>query len=141
MTAATTRLLQRVRKIALALPEANERASHGMPTFWVNDKKTFANFADNHHAAGFVAIWCATLPGAQEALTQSDPERFFLPPYVAHRGWAGLRLDTRTDWELVKGILVDAYCAVAPPRLVALVDGIPASDVGSHLKARSTGRS
>ena len=126
MTAASTRLLQRVRKLALALPEANERASHGMPTFWVSDKKTFATFADNHHAIGFTALWFATLPGAQEALTQSDPERFFLPAYVAHRGWAGLRLDARTDWELVHALLVDAYCAIAPPRLVSLVDGLGA---------------
>jgi hypothetical protein len=122
MTAATTRLLQRVRTLALALPETNERASHGMPTFWVNDKKTFANFADNHHAVGFVAIWFATLPGAQEALTQGDPERFFLPPYVAHRGWAGVRLDARTDWTLVNALLIDAYCAVAPARLVSRID-------------------
>jgi hypothetical protein len=131
MAAGSARHLQRVRKLALALPEANERASHGMPTFWVNDKKTFANYADDHHGVGFIAIWFATLPGAQAALTQSDPERFFLPPYVAHRGWAGLRLDASTDWALVKAILVDAYCAVAPPRLVALVEGVPSgSGVG-----------
>ena len=126
MGVASTRLLQHVRKLALALPEANERASHGAPTFWVNDKKTFAMFMDNHHGVGFTALWFATLPGAQEALTQSDPECFFLPPYVAHRGWAGLRLDAGTDWELVHALLTDAYCAVAPKRLVSLVDGMGA---------------
>ncbi len=127
MGAASTKLLQRVRKIVLALPEANERASHGMPTFWVNDKKTFATFADHHHRDPHVALWFAAPPGAQAALTQSDRERFFVPPYVAYRGWGGLRLDVNVDWDLTRAILVDAYCTVAPARLVALVDGIGAN--------------
>ena len=126
MTAASTRLLQRVRKLALALPEANERASHGMPTFWVSDKKTFAMFADHHHGDAHVGLWFAGPPEAQMALTESDTKRFFLPPYVAYRGWTGLRLDVDVDWELTHAILVDAYCAVAPARLVARVDGLGA---------------
>ncbi len=97
-----------------------------MPTFWVGDKKTFAMFADHHHEDPHVALWFAAPDGAQRALVESDGVRFFLPPYVAYRGWAGLRLDIETDWELTRAILVDAYCAIAPARLVALVDGVGA---------------
>jgi hypothetical protein len=118
--------LQRVRKIVLALPETNERPSHGMPWFWIGDKKGFAVFADHHHGDPHVALWFAAPPGAAQALTESDRERFFSPPYVAYRGWAGLRLDVATDWELTRAILVDAYCHVAPARLSALVDGVGA---------------
>ncbi len=122
MAASTERLLLHVRKIALALPATSERASHGMPTFWVNDKKTFANFAAHHHGDAHVALWFAAPPGAQAALTANDPTRFFLPPYVAYRGWTGLRLDVEPDWNLTRAILVDAYCAVAPARLASLTD-------------------
>ena len=55
----SVRALARVRKICLALPEVNERPSHGAPTFFVRDKKTFVMFHDDHHGDGRLAIWCA----------------------------------------------------------------------------------
>ena len=39
--------LERVRELCLALPETNERESHGRPAFYIRDKKTFAMFMDN----------------------------------------------------------------------------------------------
>jgi hypothetical protein len=51
-------------------------------------------------------------------LVESDPERFFVPPYVGHRGWVGVRLDRDLDWETVVGVLEGAYAAVAPAALV-----------------------
>jgi hypothetical protein len=72
----------------------------------------------NHHGDGRFAIWCAAAPGTQQLLVGTDPERFFRPPYVGHRGWLGVRLDRRLDWEELAGIAEDAYAEVAPGKLV-----------------------
>ena len=53
---------------------------------------------------------------------QAEPERFFRPAYVGHRGWLGLRLDRELDWDEVAGVIEDAYRTVAPKTLVARLD-------------------
>jgi hypothetical protein len=117
-------LLTRVRRACLTLPEVTERPSHSAPTFFVRDKKSFVMaWVDGHHDHRFPHLWCAAPPGAQEALVGSEPERFFRPPYVGHRGWIGLRLDVDLDWDEVAAICEDAYRAVAPKTLVARLDG------------------
>lgn len=114
-------LAGRVRAICLALPETTERLSHGEPTWFVRDKKTFVMFSTNHHG-GPLGFWCAAPFGAQDALIGSDPERYFRPPYVGHRGWVGVRLDAgETDWAEVAQIVREAYRVVAPAKLAALV--------------------
>ena len=57
----------------------------------------------------------------QAMLVDADPERFFVPPYVGHRGWLGVRLDRGLDWDEVAGIAEDAYAEIAPAKLVAQV--------------------
>ncbi len=109
--------LERLRKLCLVLPETTERLSHGAPTFFIRDKKTFVMYLDNHHNDGRLAIWCAAPEGMQAALVEADPERFFVPPYVGHRGWLGMRLDRAFDWNELAGIVEDAYLTVAPKRL------------------------
>jgi hypothetical protein len=111
--------IDRVRSACLSLPEVTERLSHGAPTWFVRDKKTFATLMDDHHGDGRFALWCAAPPGVQGALVEEEPERFFRPPYVGHRGWVGVRLDRDPDWVEVAAILRDAYCVVAPKGLVA----------------------
>ena len=115
---ARERTLTRLRAIALALPETSERLSHGAPTFFVREKKAFVMVLTDFHGDGRFAIWCAAAPGMQEALVDSDPDRFFVPPYVGHRGWLGFRLDRAMDWDELAGIVEDAYAEVAPKRLV-----------------------
>jgi hypothetical protein len=112
------RVLRRLRDICLALPETSERLSHGAPTFFVRGKRAFLMVLTNHHGDGRFAIWCAAPPGLQAMLVEADSERFFVPPYVGHRGWLGLRLDGALDWDEVAGIVEDAYAEVAPPKLV-----------------------
>ena len=114
--------LQRLRKIIRAWPETNERLSHGAPTFW-GGKKTFASFHDNHHGDGRVAVWCKALAEFQEDLVDTDPDLFFIPPYVGPSGWVGIRLDREVDWELVAEVLEEGYRLVAPKRAVAELDG------------------
>lgn len=113
--------LSNLRQICLALPETTERLSHGEPTWFIDDKKTFVNFADHHHDDR-LAFWCAAPAGLQQALVASDPERFFVPPYVGHRGWLGVYLDVPVDWDEIAGIVEDAYRMVAPKRLLAELD-------------------
>ncbi len=112
------RTVERIRAICLALPETSERLSHGQPTFFVRDKRSFLVVLDNFHDDGRFAIWCAAVDGVQEMLVEADPVRFFRPPYVGHRGWLGLRLDRGIHWEELAGIIEDAYAEVAPPKLV-----------------------
>ena len=114
--------LDRMRALCLALPEATERLSHGAPTWFVRDKKTFVTYMDDHHGDGRLAIWCAAAPGAQELFVNEEPERFFVPPYVGHRGWLGVRLDADPDWGELAGIVEDAYRMVAPKRLIGELD-------------------
>ncbi len=111
-------ILGRVRALCLALPETSERLSHGAPTFFVRRKRAFLMVLRNHHGDGRFAIWCAAPPGLQTMLVEADPERFFVPPYVGHRGWLGMRLDRALDWDELAGIVEDAYAEVAPPTLV-----------------------
>jgi hypothetical protein len=113
------RALRRLRAVALGLPETSERLSHGAPTFFVREKKAFVILLTDHHGDGRFATWCAATPGMQSALVDADPERFFVPPYVGHRGWLGFRLDRGVDWDELTGIVEDAYAEVAPKRLVA----------------------
>jgi hypothetical protein len=110
--------LERVRRLCRALPETNERPSHGSPAFFIRDKKAFAMFLDDHHGDGRLALWCAAPEGMQRALVQGAAEHYFVPPYVGHRGWIGVRLDRDLAWEEIAGVLEDAWLTVAPKRVI-----------------------
>jgi hypothetical protein len=112
-TEARAEALERLRAIRATLPETTERPSHGAPSFFVRDKKCFLMLLDDHHGDGRFAIWCAAEPGMQEALVGADPETFFRPPYVGHRGWLGVMLHGKVDWDEIAGFVEDAYATVA----------------------------
>jgi hypothetical protein len=113
------RILERIRALCLALPETSERLSHGSPAFFVREKRSFLTVLTDFHGDGRFAIWCAAPDGLQRTLVEADPERFFVPPYVGHRGWLGVRLDRGLHWDELAGIAEDAYAEVAPSKLVA----------------------
>jgi len=113
--------LNALRRACLALPEVEERLSHGEPAWFVQGKKTFVTYADHHHDDR-LAFWCAAPEGAQEVLVGSEPERFFRPRYVGVRGWLGVYLDVTVDWGLIDELVRDAYRVVAPRRLVAAME-------------------
>src|SRR5262249_57316442 len=113
--------IERLRRICLAFPETTERISHGEPTFFVRGKQVFVTYADHHHDDR-LAFWCAAPEGYQRMLVEAEPERFFVPPYVGHRGWLGVYLDVPVDWDEIRAIVEGAYRVVAPRRLVALLD-------------------
>ena len=105
----------------MALPEVTERLSHGEPTWFIGGKKTFVTTSDHHHDDR-VGFWCAAPDGAQDGLVRAAPERFFVPPYVGHRGWLGVYLDVPVDWDEIAALVEDAYRTVAPKRLAAMLD-------------------
>ena len=113
--------LARVRSVCLALPEAFEQEAWGEPTFRVR-KRLFAMFASasSHHGRGRDALWCNAPLGIQELLVRSEPDRYFVPPYVGVKGWIGIHLDAVDDAEL-RSQVVQSFCMVAPRRLHALV--------------------
>jgi hypothetical protein len=121
---------ERVRRIALALPEVNERLSHGEPCFFVRDRRPLCYFHDDHNRDGRISLWCPAAPGAQEEMVAAAPDRFFKPPASA-RGvfsdWLGVYLDlpgdSGVDWKEIAAIVKDAYRIVAPKHLVAQVEG------------------
>ena len=114
--------LERLREMCLALPEATEKpfGGHTAPTWRVRDK-IFAVTGGEEHDSEDPALWCKAPPGAQEVLVGGDPERYFVPPYVGHNGWVGVRLDGSVDWELLGGLIADSYRMTAPKRLAAQV--------------------
>src|SRR6476659_2255160 len=112
-----------VRRICLELPEVTERLSHSARTWFVRDKKTVATVWDDHHGDGRLALSCAAPPGVQQQLVDEEPARFYVPPYVGGRGWIGVRLDVKVDWNEIREIVADAYRCVAPAKLVAQLDG------------------
>lgn len=108
----TTGVIQRIRGLCTALPEVTERPSHGEPTWFHRDGRSFAMGADHHHDDR-VAVWLASPPGARDPLVQAEPDRYFVPPYVGHRGWIGVYLDVDVDWDRLEDLVGDAYHTIA----------------------------
>ena len=101
-----------MRELCLSLSDAEEKISHGEPT-WFTRKRVFVMFANNHHRDGRIAIWCNAPEGAQEILVGSDPENFFVPPYVGKGGWIGVRLDRTLGWDVITSVVKDAHAATS----------------------------
>jgi hypothetical protein len=105
----------RVRALATALPHVEERLSHGEAAWFVRGRQ-FATMSDHHHDDR-LAVWLAAPAGRQESLVETDPERFFRPPYVGHRGWVGAYLDVATaDWDELAALIAEAHAVIAGRR-------------------------
>jgi hypothetical protein len=107
---AEERAVERLREICLALPGVTEKIAWGELTWRAG--KIFAQMDTHHHGAEHVAVWLPLPPGLQEALIDEDPERFFRPPYVGHKGWVGVRIDGAPDWKVVASIVRDAHAFI-----------------------------
>lgn len=107
----------RLRSICLALPEAAEKEAWGDPTFRVRDKI----FAMEKRGDGRISLWCKAPPGSQAILVGADSETFFVPPYVGHKSWIGVRLDRKPDWTEIATLIQRSYRLTAPKKLVALL--------------------
>lgn len=112
--------IERLRGICAALPDVTERVSHGEVSFFSG--KQFVAVDDHHHGTDRLAFWCPAGPGVQEQLIAEDPEQFFRPPYVGHRGWVGVRIDLDPGWDEIAAIVLEAYRLVALKRSIAKLD-------------------
>ena len=101
---------QRVREICLALPDTEEKTSHGESAWFHIKGKQFATFWDRHHD-GPLAFLCAAPPGLQESLVAAHPDRFYRPPYYGPRGWIGVHLEPEADvdWQGAADLLAQAH--------------------------------
>ena len=105
-------------KICLALPEAVRRDLNDHADFRVRGK-VFAYFLNNHHGDGIVSVCCKSELGENVDRASREPERFYLPAYIGHRGWFGLRLDLgAVDWDEVRNLVELSYDLAAPKKLV-----------------------
>lgn len=109
---ATRALLDRLRAICMALPEVTEVVAWGEVTW--RRGKIFAMTDTYHHGSAHFSVHLPAPSGAQAALIDADPARFFRPPYTGGKGWIGVVLDTEPDWEMVASLVRTAYDLVAP---------------------------
>lgn len=124
-------VLDRIRRIALALPEVNERMMRGAPTFRFRDGPPICYFHDADFAGdGRTSVWYPARPGSQEERILLDPLVFFAPTPSASGvfgDWVGVYLDDRhgghVDWEDIEDLIRDAFRTVAPKKLVSKLDG------------------
>lgn len=120
-------LLDRVRALALALPETHARESHGSPGFRVGSEKSgkfFAYFSDQHHGTPHIALLakCGSMDEL-DGLVEAQPHAYFKPAYYGASGWIGVILNRPgLDWDTVSDWLERSWRAVAPSRLTRLMD-------------------
>ncbi|SDB79771.1 Predicted DNA-binding protein, MmcQ/YjbR family [Raineyella antarctica] len=115
--------LHRLREIALALPGAAEKVSHGRPAFFTT--KVFAYYGGSIKAAGAHEQHDRSLvvhPDPAEVLALAEEERCYRPAYLGPSGWIGVDLDGDTDWAEVRELVEASYRETAAARLVAELD-------------------
>ena len=120
-------LVAQVRERALALPEADEVTSHGMPCFGIVKGKKFAYVSLDHHGDGKTAL-LVKISGADEQaqLIEHDPARYYRPAYFGD-GWIAMRLDLgQNDWDEIGEWLARSWRSVAPRKLTGLIDAADA---------------
>ena len=116
-------LIAQVRGSAMALPEAEETLSHGMPCFGIIKGKKFAYVSSDHHSDGKTAL-LVKISGVEEQaqLIDMDPDRYYRPPYFGD-SWIGIRLDLGdTDWDHIGEWLSKSWRAIAPRKFTAMMD-------------------
>ena len=119
-------LLARLRSLALDLPGAKEKVSHGHPAFFT--QKVFCYFGGSRKVDGEweqheQAVMVLPTADEHEALVQDD--RFWVPAYLGPSGWVGLDLDENTDWAEITELVEDSYRQTAGRRLIARLDETP----------------
>lgn len=77
----------------------------------------FAMTDFDHHDSGHIAVWVKAPPLVQGDLVESDPARYFVPPYMGPKGWVGVRLEDGVVWQDVERILVAGHRLSLSPAL------------------------
>ena len=111
--------IERVRKVLAALPEAELTTRTGQHHKLEVRGKTLGYHTVDHHGDGRVALSVKARKGENLGYVESDPVRYFLPPYMAHHGYVGVYLDVKkVDWKEIEALIVEAYRLTAPKTLL-----------------------
>mgnify|MGYP003115736616 FL=1 len=121
--------LARLRELALSLPGAAEKVSHGRPAFFT--KKVFAYYGGAlkvdggwvQHGRSLIV-----LPDPDERAALVEDPRTYIPAYLGPSGWLGVDLDGGTDWTEVAELLDASFRLTAPRRTVAELDARSSPD-------------
>lgn len=110
--------IDRVREIALLLPESEERESHGQATFFVAGKQ-FAQLRADHHGDGLTVV-CVRTSGSDEQamLLEAAPGTYRKPAYLGTSGWVSIDLSGDIDWTLVEDRIARSWELSAPAGLL-----------------------
>src|SRR5581483_6005569 len=83
-------------KICMTFPEVEMKpfGGHVVPCWRVRDKIFVGTGQTERPRMNVKAA-----PGEQQALIASDPERFYVPQYTGTKGWVGVWLDNKPDWD------------------------------------------
>lgn len=116
-------VLARVRAVTLALPDAAEKVSHGIPAFFTT--KVFAYYGGSEkHPGGYErhqqSLILLADPIELPALLKDD--RTYVPMYLGVSGWFGFHLDDSTDWGEVAELVETSYRLTAGVRRVRRLD-------------------
>lgn len=103
------------RRMALALPGAEEGTSYGTPAFQVR-RKTFARLREDGDT---LVLRCNFYERAY--LVQAHPETFHVTDHYRDHEYVLARLSAATP-EILRERLEDAYRAVAPRKLLTELD-------------------
>src|SRR4030095_1494065 len=119
----STQRRERLTEICRRLPEITyETVGDGHIAFRIR-KKIFGYYMFDHHGDGIIGFCCKSNLNEQRRLVRDDAETFFVPAYLGARGWIAIRLDLDdVDWETVSDLARQAFQAIAPRKLAALVE-------------------
>jgi predicted DNA-binding protein (MmcQ/YjbR family) len=99
-------MIERLRKICMALPDATETTNFDHPFFRVKNKP----FCVFHGAIAFKVL------KTEQNIFLEDP-RFFKTPYMHHHGWVSLHAERKLDWREIAELVQASYELTArPPR-------------------------
>ena len=111
-------LVERVRRIALAYPEAVEAETWGRPTFRAG-KRIFVLVGSTMENPFSIVF----KPDPDEGRVFAADNRFWSPPYWGAAGWLAIHIDPpETDWQELKELIDTSYRQVALKRQLAQLD-------------------
>ncbi|MGV8846653.1 MmcQ/YjbR family DNA-binding protein [Tessaracoccus sp.] len=116
-------VLEHVRSLALALPGAEEKVSHGRPTFFT--QKVFAYFGGSLKVDG---EWVQHPSAIMVKLDETEREallaeaRCWIPGYLGASGWIGIDISPESDFTEIAELLEASYRQSASRALIADLD-------------------
>jgi predicted DNA-binding protein (MmcQ/YjbR family) len=115
-TKALAKNLERMRTIAMALPEVTEELTWGTDVNFRVGNKIFAFPGDGERLT-------VKADRAEFPALVADP-RFQPAPYLARAGWVTLDLTAaKVDWNEITELIHTSYCLIAPKKLAAQIPG------------------